>query len=424
MNKKKILFIIPVLPYPIVSGGHHALFGGITAVANDYEVYLAYEALDNEGYHKSLDVFMQLFPHIHHLPLVHPIITKRKSWLQTISYRIKVLIWNYLHHKKTDVSPDPAIELIHSWKRAIEPQSSLWQKHIIKVCNQYKFDIIQVEMPWLLSTVFNLPKEVKKVFVHHELGFVKRELEIKGFGDSVLLDTYKRYVDLNEISQLNLYDSIITLSHIDSDKLRKVGITKPIFTSFAPMECSDISVDSECDGFHLVFVGPDSNQPNLIGLTWFLDNCWERLLCINNAFNLKIIGKWSVDHINYFNNNYSNVSFIGYVDDLEKEMKGSIMIVPITIGSGIRIKILEACSKGIPFVSTSVGAEGIPVKDGVHCIIADDPDSFIKGILTIQDRTVQKRFIAQAAKMIEENYSYGALRKNRIEIYESLLDLK
>ena len=88
------------------------------------------------------------------------------------------------------------------------------------------------------------------------------------------------------------------------------------------------------------------------------------------------------------------------------------MIVPITIGSGIRMKILEACSLGIPFVSTSVGAEGIPVVDGENCYIADTPEAFIDKLQKMRNPAIQKKFVENSRNMVLTNYSKEALRKS------------
>ena len=96
------------------------------------------------------------------------------------------------------------------------------------------------------------------------------------------------------------------------------------------------------------------------------------------------------------------------------------MIVPINIGSGIRMKILEGTSRGIPFISTTVGAEGIPVKDGEHCFITDDPDTFVNDIIKLQDTELQIKFVKAANDMVNECYSVKALRKNRLEIYQKI----
>ena len=96
------------------------------------------------------------------------------------------------------------------------------------------------------------------------------------------------------------------------------------------------------------------------------------------------------------------------------------MIVPITIGSGIRMKILEAASMGIPFVSTTVGAEGIPLRDGHDCFLTDSPNTFVEDIVKLQDKELKLLFIQNANCMVCENYSLEALRRNRLEIYNTV----
>ena len=113
---------------------------------------------------------------------------------------------------------------------------------------------------------------------------------------------------------------------------------------------------------------------------------------------------------------------MGFVDDLESAIQNTIMIVPITIGSGIRMKILEAANLGIPFVSTSVGAEGIPVLSGRHCLLADDPSDFVDAILQLKDHEKRAMFIQNAHQLIETNYSLEALRRNRRALYASIFN--
>ena len=84
------------------------------------------------------------------------------------------------------------------------------------------------------------------------------------------------------------------------------------------------------------------------------------------------------------------------------------------------MKILEASSKGVPFVSTSVGAEGIPVVNSQDCFIANTPDEFIESILKLQNPDLRHQFAENANMMIRKHYSLEALRKNRLEIYEKL----
>src|SRR5690606_29781818 len=116
--------------------------------------------------------------------------------------------------------------------------------------------------------------------------------------------------------------------------------------------------------------------PNLDGIDWFLSNCWGEIQRLNPGVKLSVVGRWSEEKKKWFDG-YENVSFEGFVPDLETVMRGSVMIVPLRIGSGMRMKILEGVSYHVPVVSTSVGAEGLPMVNDINCKIADSASDFI-----------------------------------------------
>lgn len=401
------------------SGGHQALFNGIAAVKDDFNIYLTYEAWEGEEYRNAEQGFLNKIPMAHLLPLIHTIEKEKKSLKLLVFRKIKRFIHYILNIPYQQSKTENKHELEKEWLYNISPQSPAFFEHIHNICQNYEFDIIQVEMPRLISQVLTLPQNTKKVYVHHEIGFVRRNLEIQN-RKSIYAKACKKFADYNEINQLNLYDTIITLSPIDTVKLKDAGVIVPVKSSFSTIDSSpDLKIQTS-DGKQLTFIGPDYHKPNLVGITWFLDNCWTLLKKKHPEYRLNIIGKWSEQHILEYTRKYSDVNFLGFVPNLQSVLKGTIMIVPITVGSGIRMKILEACSHGIPFVSTSVGAEGIPVENGIDCFITDNPNQFIDNIIKLQDSNLQKSFIINAHKMVQKNYSLEALRQNRKTIYETL----
>ena len=96
------------------------------------------------------------------------------------------------------------------------------------------------------------------------------------------------------------------------------------------------------------------------------------------------------------------------------------MIVPVRIGSGIRMKILEAASVGAPVVSTTIGAEGLPMRNGEHLFIADSPEEFVDSIIKLQDRDIRTRFVRNANEIVKRHYSFDVFKKNRLAIYDSV----
>ena len=94
------------------------------------------------------------------------------------------------------------------------------------------------------------------------------------------------------------------------------------------------------------------------------------------------------------------------------------MIVPLKIGSGIRMKILEAAQLEVPVVVTPVGAEGLPVKDGTHAFITDDAETFVDDIFKLQNIELQHELVRNMKEVIEKNYSLAALKENRKALYK------
>ncbi len=419
MSKTKILFIIPWLPYPMISGGHQALYNGIAAVKDDYDVTLTFEAVDNVEYHKAINEFSKRMPNVKLLPSLRPEATK-PSVLSRVK-RKSISLVKKIRGKQNII--DSKEMLVNNWISTVSPRNRRFIEHIYKISRQEKFDIIQVEMPWIIDFVLALPNDVKKIYVHHELGFVRRELEINQLKNKdAYTETILKFVDMNEINLLNLYDSIITLSPIDAEKLKEKGVYKPVYSSFAIIDAKPIECNNIGNGKRLTFIGPEEHDPNYVGITWFLENCWNSLISIDPAISLDIIGKWSEKSKHEYSSKYPGVNFLGFVDDLNLAIQGSTMIVPITIGSGIRMKILEASSKCVPFVSTTVGAEGIPVVDNRDCFLTDDPEEFVNSIIKLQNCDLRQQFVKNAYQMVVSNYSLDALRKNRLEIYNKLLN--
>lgn len=411
--KKNLLFVLPFLPYPLVSGGHQAIYNGIDCVKDDFNIFIAYYV--GWGADESAAIeFQKRFPHATLLPMD----TRHKA--PNFKARVIDKLQRMLAVQAKKYNPPDKNAKYDQWLWSNRPQPAKWQQFIWDVCEKYHIDIAQVEMPWISSFILSLPDTVKKVYVHHELAFVKHGLELQNDPDNLYAKTCYKHTLASEINMLNHADHIITLSPIDKRKLEEHGVSTPITSSFAVVNTETEFSPYLSDERILTFIGPDDNIPNRVGLRWFLDNCWHALKEKEPAYRLKVIGKWREENKKTILKDYPEIEFLGFVDNLYETMKGSVMIVPITIGSGIRMKILEAASMGIPFVSTTVGAEGIPVKDGHDCFLTDNPDTFVDVIIKLQSKDVKLQFIQNANRMVRESYSLDALRNNRCEIYQRL----
>jgi glycosyltransferase involved in cell wall biosynthesis len=101
----------------------------------------------------------------------------------------------------------------------------------------------------------------------------------------------------------------------------------------------------------------------------------------------------------------------GRVDDVRPFMReASVYIVPLRIGGGTRLKIFEAMAMGKAVVSTRIGAEGLPVEDGTHVMLADDPQSFARATVDLIRNTDRRRQLESAARaLVVEKYDWSAV---------------
>jgi glycosyltransferase involved in cell wall biosynthesis len=131
--------------------------------------------------------------------------------------------------------------------------------------------------------------------------------------------------------------------------------------------------------FHLASMEWDAN---VSGLEWFLTKVWPLVLSQQPQMTIHIGGK-SLDKSDkrYFHSRLINH---GEVDDAAEFMKHhGIGIVPLRAGSGLRMKLLQAMSLGVPCVSTSIGAQGLNVENGKELLIADTPAEFAEALLKL-----------------------------------------
>jgi glycosyltransferase involved in cell wall biosynthesis len=143
----------------------------------------------------------------------------------------------------------------------------------------------------------------------------------------------------------------------------------------------------------LVFVGPLTSQANMEALIWFCDSALPLLVKRHPEIRVKVAGqpageRWPPE-----------IQLLGRVEDVRSVMSESaVNIVPIRTGSGTRYKILEALSMQQAVVSTSVGAEGLGVVDGVHLRIADDPETFTSAITELLESPEKRSELGRAGR--------------------------
>ena len=402
---KSILIITSFLPYPIHSGGEQAQFNMIEALRKNCKIGIIFP-LNRDNRVADVEALSLLWPEVRLFP--YPLISQYIH-LPFLIQKARRFLYKKLLHK---------VSLV---KDALDRTDFLTSKAYVdfinKAISETKPDIIQVEFIQNLNIGGLLPKSLKKIFVHHEIGFVMTDRMLKNVSLTNKQQNKKKQKKRQEIARLNQYDGIITLTETDKDVLEKSGVKPPIYVSPAAVNTRE----KEYDGWNglIVFVGGYYHRPNQEGMDWFLR---EVTPCVDWSkypqTQLKIVGLgWPTSYEGNFNG--LTVHLTGYVDDLSEHVSRTLMIVPLLTGSGMRMKILDASALSVPFVSTSVGAEGLGFSDGDSCLIADSASEFAQALEKLMDDHPLRETIARNAhNLFKEKYSLGSLVERRKEIYK------
>ena len=197
-----------------------------------------------------------------------------------------------------------------------------------------------------------------------------------------------------EFEMYNAMDHIITLT--DEDRLNILNYSPQLPISVVPpgidIEELNLKNSAKKPKFPLIIMCGFSIT-NQIRCCIMVYNLWPLIISRNNKIRCWFIGKGINNEMMRASLNKSNITMIPDIDDLRPYRKSAcVFINPMRLGSGLRIKILEAMGSGLPVVSTSLGAAGIPAQNGENCFIGDTPKEFADAILwLINDKNLANR---------------------------------
>ena len=420
---KNILVIPPFNPFPLESGGHQAIFNGIAVLKDEYNVYLITPVTESQYKRGLHNAILKELPFVHVIPFVFPETKHTLGWFWKVFQNKLTVYARKLHVCSSDQKNSTTAVQTHQELTITDWIGDTYEEEIALVQESIKrchIDIVQCEMIPTLTLCDYIPSTVLKIFVHHELRYVRNELLLQQHPEaSHELKAKVREDREKEIRYLNRYDTVITLSEIDCRKLEQAGVNTKICTSFAVVRGIPQLIAPVESEKRIIFIGPEFHAPNHEGVMWFLNNCWTKIRAIDAAYRFDIIGNWSEDTARTLTSRYEGVACLGFVDDLQTATRGATMIVPVFVGSGIRMKILESAQWGMPIVTTTVGAEGLPLKDRKHVMIADTPDAFVKAIIAFDDLAKRQSCTNAILEEVLPRYTIAALKENRLKCYEA-----
>lgn len=163
----------------------------------------------------------------------------------------------------------------------------------------------------------------------------------------------------------------------------------------------------------LVYVGTLTWEANIDGLIWLVEGGWRRMKEKHPDLKFYIIGKNADQRLVDMANRYPDIVLTGFVEDLEDYLpRCRVNVIPLRFGSGMKVKTINGLCRGIPMVSTSIGAEGLRVQDEKDILIADELNAFTdKTLRLLEDKDLWRSIAEESKRTAAAYYTWDSLYK-------------
>jgi glycosyltransferase involved in cell wall biosynthesis len=171
------------------------------------------------------------------------------------------------------------------------------------------------------------------------------------------------------------------------------------------------------------FLGSMDWMPNIECIHHFVRDIFPGILARHPGARFLVIGRDPAPSLQRLAAEDQRIILTGTVDDVRPCLdRCEVLVVPLRSGGGTRIKIFEAMAQGVPVVSTTIGAEGLPVRDGETILLADDPSAFAKAVGDLLESPVLREHLSgQARHLLVRDHSWTAVAETFIRLLDQSL---
>lgn len=396
----KILVLDEEFPHPLNTGKRIRSFNLLSRLARKHELhYLAYGNPTGESYQALAAAGMN--------PIAVPSQIQKKAGLKF-----------YLKLALNLFSARPYIVTSH--------YSKLYQQEVNRRIEQLKPDIIICEWTPYGAYVESVSGP-KKVLVAHniESRIWQRyyENERSSFKRWYIGQQYRK-VAAFEKEVMGWIDGATAVSEEEAEMIRhrQAGLHVTVIDNGVDLAFFQPG-NAVPTGKKLVFTGSMDWRPNQDAVEYFAEELLPVLKEREPSIEAIFVGRNPPEHL-LKRNGIGGIRITGTVDDVRPYIEqASVYIVPLRIGGGSRLKILEALAMRKPIVSTSVGAEGLEVTDGLNILLADNPSDFADKIMWLFENPEKARQLGQQGRtLVEKRYGWDSLAEKLSTFLAGLME--
>jgi glycosyltransferase involved in cell wall biosynthesis len=433
----KILIITPELPWPPETGGKASQFATLKALATDHEFRLVVTRASPLLH----DLACQLEQELPHVTVVRQqartILPSQgggwKSWLKRGTARLR----NALRAREADEGEQQTRKMVP--ERPYFPFVPLTTESLQLIEGQLGWaELIQAEFHESLYIAFLPIRHIPKIFICHQAHgrFCERFYRSQNLASepypstsapdsrSLLAATDTSAACVFEASCMSHFTHIVTFTKEDQEALHQQDSSLPISVSPFPIpaDCRLVPPEDVMSwDLRLIYVGSSLWYPNVQAVQWFCDKVAPLLReqVDDVGCRLHVVGHWPGPMRQSFCD--GNVRFQGYAENISDELTGNISINPVFTGAGLRTKLLASAACNSPIVTTSIGCEGLGLRHGHDCLVADRAEDFAEAILSLmRNQDMAAKLAKRAFEHAQHTFGPEAVRKNRNRMYEQV----
>ncbi len=289
------------------------------------------------------------------------------------------------------------------------------------------FDLVICDTVVMARHTLGLPATASVLFQHNvEAQILKRHAEIAGgwLKTRFMRDQWRKMVRF-EAECGPQFDAVIAVSEPD-----KVLFGREYGWKHA--HAIDTAVDEDFFGDapgevpdRVTFLGSMDWMPNQDGVRWFATNVWPRVRAARPGATFHVVGRSPPPEVRALEQ-VPGIKILGGVPDVRPHLaETAAFVVPLLVGGGTRLKIYEAMASARAVVSTTVGAEGLPVVPGEHYLAADDPAAFADAVVKVlADQPFRDRVRHAADRFVRQRYASEPVARQFEAICVTAVDAK
>jgi glycosyltransferase involved in cell wall biosynthesis len=410
----RILFLTQIVPYPPDAGPKVKTWHVLRyLVEQGHQVTLATFYRDEEV--PSLATLERLCERVIAIPIPRSRLADVGYWLKSHLTRTPFIIErdniNVMHAAVREVVARGQIDVIHA----------------------DQLTMAQFALPPKASD-FNPGKWPATIFDAHNAVWtiVQRSVETANLVLKPVLKLEAARIRSYEHQLVTEFDHTLAVSEIDASALiqgRAPGLMDKEIRS--KITVIPIAVDTKqqqplrrkTGSRNIVTLGTLHYPPNADGIRWFANEVFPLVRQEIPEVSLTIIGKNPpADFLKLAKIHPEAVQVTGYVPDLTPYLEdAALMVVPVRVGGGMRVRILEAFAHGIPVVTTTIGLEGIDARMGIDVIVADQPQPMSDAICElIVDRSRLQELAQNGRQLVESKYNWQVVLKELDFVYNGI----